>query len=1030
MDGGAGAGAFVSERWPQERSSGFPLMECGCFSSRMRRPPPSSRRIFFLPSCPSRFPSLKFSKKPRTVSRDFEFSIRLKSSYCALSAIEPNPIDHWALGNAQTLPVQLQVGLQKTRSQLPSLDGHNSTPGDRDPETVKRKRIWRASDLGRKEMLRRYSGMLRTCASEGGLRQGKTVHGQVIRSGIDPDSHMWNSLVNVYAKCGNFNYACKVFGKIPERDVVSWTALIAGFVAEGFGSDAINWFRGMRRDCVGANEFTYATTLKACSMCLDLEFGKQVHAEAIKVGDISDLFVGSALVDLYARCGEMGLAERVFVCMPKQNSVSWNALLNGFAQMADPEKALHLFCRMIGSEINVSKFTLSTVLKNCANSGNLQAGQIVHSLAIRIGCELDEFISCSLVDMYSKCGLAGDALKAFVRIKNPDVVSWSAIITCLDQNGHCRQAAEEFKRMRHSGVIPNQFTLASLVSAATDLGDLYYGQSVHACLCKYGFEYDNTVSNALVTMYMKIGSVEDGFQVFEMATTRDLISWNALLSGFHDNKTCDKGIKIFRQMLVEGFIPNMYTFVSILRSCSSLSDVGFGKQIHAQIIKSSLDGNDFVGTALVDMYAKSRFLEDAETTFNRLVNRDLFAWTVIVAGYAHDGQGEKSVKCCIQMQREGVKPNEFTLASSLSGCSRIATLESGRQLHSLAIKSGQSSDMFVTSALVDMYAKCGCVEDAEVVFDGLVTRDTVSWNTIICAYSQHGHGGKALKAFEVMVDEDIVPDEVTFVGVLSACSHMCLIEEGKKHFKSLSKIYGITPTIEHYACMVDILGKAGKFDEVERFIKEMKLNSNVVIWKTVLGACKMHGNVEFGEIAAAKLFELEPETDSNYILLSNLYAAKGMWANVKHVRALMSSRGVKKEPGCSWVEHNGQVHIFLSHDGSHPKIREIHLKLQDLNQKLISVGYTPNIDHVLHNVSDAEKQELLFHHSERLALAFTLLNTSTRKTIRIFKNLRICADCHDFIKSISEISDQEFIVRDINCFHHFKNGSCSCKNFW
>ena len=1004
-------------------------MECDCFSLRMRSPPPSFRGIFFLPSCPIQSPSLKFFKKPQTISRNFQFSIRLKSLSCALDAIESNPTGHWAFGDAQNLPVRLQDGFQKTPSKLSSPNRPNSTPGNKVPETVEKKRIWRVLDFDSKGRLRQYSGMLRTCASKGDLNEGKAIHGQVIKSGINPDSHLWNSLVNVYAKCGSANYACKVFGEIPERDVVSWTALIAGFVAEGYGSGAVNLFCEMRREGVGANEFTYATALKACSMCLDLEFGKQVHAEAIKVGDFSDLFVGSALVDLYAKCGEMVLAERVFLCMPKQNAVSWNALLNGFAQMGDAEKVLNLFCRMTGSEINFSKFTLSTVLKGCANSGNLRAGQIVHSLAIRIGCELDEFISCCLVDMYSKCGLAGDALKVFVRIEDPDVVSWSAIITCLDQKGQSREAAEVFKRMRHSGVIPNQFTLASLVSAATDLGDLYYGESIHACVCKYGFEYDNTVCNALVTMYMKIGFVQDGCRVFEATTNRDLISWNALLSGFHDNETCDTGLRIFNQMLAEGFNPNMYTFISILRSCSSLSDVDLGKQVHAQIVKNSLDGNDFVGTALVDMYAKNRFLEDAETIFNRLIKRDLFAWTVIVAGFAQDGQGEKAVKCFIQMQREGVKPNEFTLASSLSGCSRIATLDSGRQLHSMAIKAGQSGDMFVASALVDMYAKCGCVEDADVVFDGLVSRDTVSWNTIICGYSQHGQGGKALKSFEAMLDEGTVPDEVTFMGILSACSHMGLIEEGKKHFNSLSKIYGITPTIEHYACMVDILGRAGKFDEVESFIEEMKLTSNVLIWETVLGACKMHGNIEFGERAAMKLFELEPEIDSNYILLSNMFAAKGMWDDVTNVRALMSTRGVKKEPGCSWVEVNGQVHVFLSHDGSHPKIREIHLKLQDLHQKLMSVGYTPNTDHVLHNVSDREKQELLFYHSERLALAFALLSTSTRKTIRIFKNLRICGDCHDFMKSISEITNQELVVRDINCFHHFKNGSCSCQNF-
>lgn len=1017
----------LNTRLRGEALGGFPLMECYLFSVRMRSPPPSFRGVFFLPACPIQYHSLKYSHKHQSICRKFQFSSRLKRSLYALDAIESKHTELWSFGDALNSPLWLQDGFQRETCQL---SDSNRPKGYRVPETVEKKKSWKALDLASKERLRRYSGMLRTCASKGALSEGKAIHGQLIRCGINPDSHLWNSLINVYAKCGSSKYASKVFAEIPERDVVSWTSLIAGFVAEGHGSGALNLFWEMRKEGVGANEFTYATALKACSMCLDVELGKQVHAEAIKVGGFSDLFVGSALVDLYAKGAEMVLAERVFLCMPEKNSVSWNALLNGFAQMGDAEKVLNLFCRMTGSEIDFSKFTLSTVLKSCANSGTLKVGQTIHSLAVRIGSELDEFISCCLVDMYSKCGLAGDALKVFATIKDPDVVSWSAIITCLNQKGQSREAAEVFKRMTHSGIVPNQFTLASLVSAATDLGDLYYGQSIHACVCKYGFEYDNTVCNALITMYMKIGSVQDGCQVFDLTTNRDLISWNALLSGFHDNETCDIGLRIFIQMLVEGFNPNMYTFISVLRFCSSLADVGFGKQVHAQILKNSLDGNEFVGTALIDMYAKSRLLEDAETIFDTLIKRDIFAWTVIIAGFAQEGQGEKAMKYFIQMQRECVKPNEFTLASSLSGCSRIATLDSGQQLHSMAIKSGQSGDMFVASALVDMYAKCGCIEDAEVVFDGLVSRDTISWNTMICGYSQHGQGQKALQAFEVMLDEGILPDEVTFIGVLSACSHMGLTKEGKMHFNSLRKIYGITPTTELYACIVDILGRAGKFDEIESFIEEMQLTSNLLIWENVLGACKMHGNVEFGERAAMKLFELEPEIDSNYILLSNIYAAKGMWDDVMKVRALMSTRGVKKEPGCSWVEVNGQIHVFLSHDGSHPKTGEIHLKLQDLHQKLMLTGYTPNTDHVLHNVPDREKQEHLFYHSERLALAFALLSISTRKTIRIFKNLRICGDCHDFMKSISEITNHELVVRDINCFHHFKNGSCSCQNFW
>ncbi|KAL8056872.1 hypothetical protein ABFX02_04G147000 [Erythranthe guttata] len=677
-----------------------------------------------------------------------------------------------------------------------------------------------------------------------------------------------------------------------------------------------------------------------------------------------------------------------------------------------------------------SNYTLSIVLKGIASFGAFKAGQGVHSIAIKVGGETDDFVRCSLVNMYSKCGVANYALKVFETMENPDIVTWSSIICALDQEGLNEEAAKLFHRMMHSGMRPNEFTLSTLVSAATDLGDLRYGQSVHACAHKFGLECDHLVSNAIIAMYMKLGSIYDGYRIFNKMANWDVISWNALLSGFHDDETSDRGTRVFKQMLTDGFTPNMYTFISILRSCSSLSNIEFGKQVHSHIIKNKFARDGYVGTALIDMYAKCGCMEDVEAIFNRLDEKDVFAWTVIISSYSQTNQGEKAARLFNQMRREGVIPNEFTLASSLRGCSAIASLENGRQLHSLAIKAGQSTDMFVSSALIDMYAKCGFIDDAEALFNGMQSNDTVLWNTIICGYSQHGEGDKALNAFRQMINEGFLPDGVTFLGILSACSHMGLVEEGKNHFYSMSESYGITPSIEHYACLVDVLGRAGKFDEIERLIENMELTPNALIWENVLGACKVHGNVELGERAAEKLFQIDPETDSNYILLSNIYASKGRWNDVSKVRKSMSSKGIKKEPGCSWVEIEAQIHVFLSQDSSHPRLLDIHRKMAELRERVSEVGYIPNTKYVPHNVTEKEKRENLFNHSERLALGFALISKVNGGRIRIFKNLRICGDCHEFIKCVSSTVDQEIVVRDASRFHHFRNGICSCKDYW
>ncbi|GFQ02264.1 pentatricopeptide repeat-containing protein at4g13650 [Phtheirospermum japonicum] len=918
----------------------------------------------------------------------------------------PKKIRSWRESNEPQrcyLEVSVDRGMSMSRSPIGGLESVN----------VKNKLKW-------------YSVMLRDCAAEIRLSEGKVIHGCIIRSGIEPDLHLWVSLINFYAKCGVLALSLHVFEQMSVKDVVSWTALISGFVAQGRGMESVELFCEMRREDVRPNEFTLATILKGCSLSSDLEFGKQVHAVVVKIGLLSDVYIGSSLIDLYSKCGEMEYADDVFCMMPEKNAVSWNTLLNGYAQAGNGEAVLRLFCKMEEPEMRFSNYTLSIVLKGVASSGAFRAGEAIHSIVIKVAGELDDFVRCSLLNMYSKCGVADDALKLFKTIKSPDIVAWSSIISVADQQGQKEEAAKLFNLMRHFGVRPNEFTLSSLVSAATDLGDLRYGQSIHACAHKFGFDSDNLVSNALVSMYMKFRSTNDGYLIFNKMANRDVISWNALLSGFHD-ETSDHGTRHFRQMLMDGFRPNMYTFISILRCCSSLLNIEFGKQVHSHIIKDNLVGNGYVGTVLIDMYAKCGCMEDVEVIFSRLNEKDAFTWTVIISGYSQTNQGEKAVRCFNQMRREGVIPNEFTLASCLKGCSAIASLENGRQFHSLAIKSGQSTDMFVSSALIDMYGKCGYIDDAEIVFEGMRSRDTVLWNTIICGYSQHGEGDKALQAFTRMINDGVLPDTVTFVGILSACSHMGYVEEGQKHFYSMKESYGFSPSIEHYACLVDILGRAGNFDEVESLIQHLEPTPNALIWENVLGACKAHGNVELGERAAEKLFEIDPETDSNYILLSNLYASRGRWNDVSRVRALMSDKGIKKEPGCSWVEVDAQVHVFLSQDASHPRLLDIHRKLDELGQRVTKAGYVPNTNNVLHNVTEKEKVDNLFNHSERLALGFALINKVSGKRIRIFKNLRICGDCHEFIKFVSGTMNQEIVVRDTSRFHHFRQGSCSCK---
>ncbi|KAL8155555.1 pentatricopeptide repeat-containing protein At3g09040, mitochondrial-like [Apium graveolens] len=691
--------------------------------------------------------------------------------------------------------------------------------------------------LETKQTLQLFSKELKSCVLSGFVKKGKGIHGFILKCGVVLDPHVWVSLINFYAKCGFLSCGRKVLDQMPKRDVVSWTALISGYVNEGLECGrGGNLFREMRREGIRPNEFCFSSVLKGCVIKLDLRFGVQVHNEVIKVGFLGDGFVGPCLVDLYAKCGELVNAVEVFYSMPERNAVLWNVLLNGYTELGEITETLKLFCSVNEPEIKFNKFTLCTVLKGCVKSGDLTTGQVLHCIALKIGCESAEFLGCSLVDMYSKCGLVDDALLVFSNLKCDDTVTWSAMIDCLAQNEREYEAAELFSSMKRAGLSPNQYTVASLASVATRLGVLYC-KTIHAYVYKYGFETDNVICNAMITMYLGLGLFKDSYHVFSGMSHRDVVSWNSLLSGFNNKGTFDQGIPIFKRMLVEGYTPSTSTYISTVELCSSLADINFGRQVHAYIIKDSLSNDNNIGTALVHMYAKCSCMEDAEGIFNRLYTKDLITWTAIIAGYVENSQEEKAIECFCQMQKEGFIPNEFTISSCLKACSRIASLVNGRSLHSYAIKSGNLGDVVVASALVELYGKCGSIEEAELIFSGMESHDTVLWNTLICKYANCGQGEKALEVFINMLDKCVSPDGVTFLGILSVCRYMGLVEEGRKIFYAMSDAYGIIPSIKHYACMVDILARLGRHGEVESFIQQMNVAPDASVQKSILGVC-------------------------------------------------------------------------------------------------------------------------------------------------------------------------------------------------
>jgi pentatricopeptide repeat protein len=479
--------------------------------------------------------------------------------------------------------------------------------------------------------------------------------------------------------------------------------------------------------------------------------------------------------------------------------------------------------------------------------------------------------------------------------------------------------------------------------------------------------------------------------------------------------------------------PDTHTYPPLLQACARLLSLRDGERIHAEAAKNGLATLVFVKNSLVHLYGSCGLFESAHRVFDEIPvrERNLVSWNSMLNGFAANGRPNEVLTIFREMLDVDFMPDGFTMVSVLTASAEIGALALGRRVHVYLTKVGLVENSHVGNALIDLYAKCGGVEDARRVFEEMGTaRTVVSWTSLIVGLAVNGFGKEALELFSVMEREKLVPTEITMVGVLYACSHCGLVDDGFAYFNRMKEEYNIAPRIEHLGCMVDLLGRAGKVKEAYDYIFTMPLEPNAVVWRTLLGACAMHKKLELGEAAWARLVELDPGHSGDYVLLSNLYAAVGRWADVHVLRKTMVKDGVRKNPGRSLVELRNSVYEFVMGDRSHPESEQIYQMLAEIADRLRREGYIPHTSNVLADIEEEEKETALNYHSERLAIAFALLKSLSGTPIRIVKNLRVCGDCHTAIKLISKIYDREIIVRDRSRFHHFKGGSCSCKDYW
>nr|UPT48715.1 pentatricopeptide repeat protein AaPPR665 [Agave angustifolia] len=568
-----------------------------------------------------------------------------------------------------------------------------------------------------------------------------------------------------------------------------------------------------------------------------------------------------------------------------------------------------------------------------------------------------------------------------------------------------------------------------MLKQCTQLKKLTEGKLVHAHLKNSGFKDNPFFQISIINMYCKCESLVDAQKAFDEMPDKDMVSFTALITGYSQNDRPKEALALLPEMMELGLKPNEFTFASLLKASGSAKRVEVGKQIHALSVKCGCDLNVFVGSSLLDMYARFGKIDAANLVFDGLDSKNEVSWNALIAGYARKDDGEMALRKFREMKRSGFEPTHFTYSSVFGACASMGAMDQGKWIHALLIKSQHKLTSYVGNTLLDMYAKCGSIEDAKKVFDRLAKNDIVSWNCMLTGYAQHGLGKEAVCQFEEMLKLGLKPNQITFLCVLTACSHGGLLNAGQ-HYFGLMKKYKVEPEIEHYVTMVDLLGRAGLLDRAQEFISEMPIQPTAAVWGALLGACRMHKNAELGQFAAERVFELDPYDSGPPVLLYNIYASAGRWNDAARVRKMMKKNGLRKEPACSWVELENTVHMFVADDDSHPQIKEIHKMWEVINRKIKEAGYVPDTDNVLLYVDEQEREAKLQFHSEKLALAFALINMPTGATIRIMKNIRICGDCHSAIKVVSKVMKREIIVRDTNRFHHFSGGSCSCGDYW
>ncbi|KAI5069870.1 hypothetical protein GOP47_0016171 [Adiantum capillus-veneris] len=690
---------------------------------------------------------------------------------------------------------------------------------------------------------------IKSCGKHGNLLTGSKIHAEILKKGLlQDDVPLGNALLSMYFKCGAFEEAQGTFDQLPAHNVVTWNALIAGYAQHGFGREALSCFQRMQEEGLSPNAVTFICIFKACGSIPALQKGEEIHAEVDKQRLLEkDIMLGTALVDMYAKCGALAKALKAFDDLPRRNVVSWNVLIAGYAQQGHVEKALTCFGRMRDEGILPNTTTLISLLRACGSIEASEKGdEIVAEISRQGLLDKDDMIGTAVVDMYAKCGACVKAQGIFDKLQVRSVLSWNALIAGYAQNGLVDEAMRWLEHMQNEGLSPNSATYTCILKACSNSRDLAKGEEIHAKADRERLlERDNALATALIDMYAKCGALDRAQNVFDKYSSQDVVMWNALIAGYVQHGLVDKALSCFEQMQADGLSPDAVTFICILKACGSVGATKKGEEIHTELKKQGLlRGNTMLSTALVDMYAKCGALAKAQRVFDKLLTWNVVTWNSLICGYAQHGHGHEALRCFEQMRDEGFIPDAITFVCSLKACGSIKLTSKGEEIHAEVSRNGLlERDVVVGNAVVDMYAKCGALEKAQGVVDKLAVRDVITWNALISGYVEQGFGERALNCFAKLQAEGLFPNSVTFICILKACGSIGAIQKGEEIHAEVCKQGLLENDSMLQTALVDMYAKCGALGKAQEVFDTLPTRT-VVTWNALIAGYAEHGPVD------------------------------------------------------------------------------------------------------------------------------------------------------------------------------------------